>query len=313
MNENKLIYEECKSDEKWDSFIFNSENKNIFSHSIFLNQSKYEKKKIFLKKGSEIIASYNIFYEKKNIVQSEYIYSSINFRKIENKNKPSIVYEKFLVVDLFKDYLIENFDSGEFTLDYYSNDLRPFMHYNFLKKKDIFTVKNIKYTSLVELSKIGDLSTFSRSNRQQYNYSLNENFLVEEVFDLEFIRKVLKETFLRQKIKNDDNLNNYFIFLSKLNQLNLVRMYLCKKGETKLSFCLFSCVGDKATYLNGGRIEDNNQNYSLTYNLIKSFFFLSKLGIKFVDLEGINDPKRGFWKIGFGGDIKPYYRINYSI
>ena len=90
-------------------------------------------------------------------------------------------------------------------------------------------------------------------------------------------------------------------------------MYICKKGETKLFFCLFSCVGDKATYLNGGRIEYNNQNYSLTYNLTKSFFFLSKLGIKFVDLEAINDPKRGFWKIGFGGDIKPYYRINYSI
>ena len=33
-------------------------------------------------------------------------------------------------------------------------------------------------------------------------------------------------------------------------------------------------------------------------------------GINTIDLEGINSPKRGFWKLGFGGDLLPYYNIS---
>ena len=44
-------------------------------------------------------------------------------------------------------------------------------------------------------------------------------------------------------------------------------------------------------------------------NILKSFFELSKDGICSVDLEGINSPKRAFNKLGYGGEINPYYHL----
>ena len=47
--------------------------------------------------------------------------------------------------------------------------------------------------------------------------------------------------------------------------------------------------------------------------MLSSLLKLKENKINFLDLEGINSPKRGFWKLGFGGDMKPYYRIKFKI
>ena len=46
--------------------------------------------------------------------------------------------------------------------------------------------------------------------------------------------------------------------------------------------------------------------------MLSSLIELKKDCINFLDLEGINSPNRGFWKIGFGGDIKPYFKIMFE-
>ena len=33
------------------------------------------------------------------------------------------------------------------------------------------------------------------------------------------------------------------------------------------------------------------------------------VGVKFVNLEGVNSPFRGWYKLSFGGNLKPYYRL----
>ncbi len=33
-------------------------------------------------------------------------------------------------------------------------------------------------------------------------------------------------------------------------------------------------------------------------------------GVNIIDLEGVNSPNRGFWKLGFGGNLLPYYHIS---
>ena len=86
-------------------------------------------------------------------------------------------------------------------------------------------------------------------------------------------------------------------------------MFISSKNEKKLSFCIFGIIGNNAVYLNGGRVENTNEDSSLTYNLTMSLSALKGKGIITVDLEGVNSPKRGFWKLGFGGDIRPYYHL----
>ena len=41
-----------------------------------------------------------------------------------------------------------------------------------------------------------------------------------------------------------------------------------------------------------------------------AFFILRKLGIKKLDLEGVNSPNRGWFKLSFGGSLENYYEVN---
>ena len=37
--------------------------------------------------------------------------------------------------------------------------------------------------------------------------------------------------------------------------------------------------------------------------------FLSRHGVGEVDLEGVISPRRGWFKLSFGGDLRPYYEL----
>ena len=34
-----------------------------------------------------------------------------------------------------------------------------------------------------------------------------------------------------------------------------------------------------------------------------------KKGVEEMDLEGVNSPQRGWFKLGFGGDLRPYHEV----
>ncbi len=139
MNENLKI-EECKNDKEWNDFIIKTENKNIYSTSEFINYSSGNKKKFYIKKNEEILGSFHVNYSKKKILKGETIYSPINFKKFEKKNKSSDIYKKFNVIKTFVDFITKNFSNGNFILDSHVQDLRPFYWYNFDNNKTIFKV-----------------------------------------------------------------------------------------------------------------------------------------------------------------------------
>ncbi len=321
MNEHLNIIE-CKSNKLWDEFLINSENKNIFSKSIFIKKSKYKSKMFFIKKSDEIVASFNLYLDKKKIINGDRIYSPINFKNFEKKNVSSQNYKKLNVLKIFIEYITKNFTKGEFTLDHHTEDLRPFFWHNFENKKKIFKVDEVRYTSLIEeniefkATTIEELinskifKKFSRSIKQQIKHSIKQKFNFEEDFEFSLMSKILKKTFKRQNKKIDFDLNNYEEIYKKLFSEKNLKMFIIEKDSVKLAFCVFGIIGDKAIYLNGGKINHQNNDYSLTYGLSMSIISLFRSGIKKIDLEGVNSPNRSFWKQGFGGILKPYYKLS---
>ena len=59
--ENNLEIHPANDNDLWDKFIFNSENKNLYSLSQFIDVYENEKKKFFIKKKEEILAIIFIF------------------------------------------------------------------------------------------------------------------------------------------------------------------------------------------------------------------------------------------------------------
>lgn len=313
-----LKIEKTTNDVIWDKFLLNSINKNFFCHSIFLKSLKTPLTKFFIKNNDEIIAAFTLNENNKNIILSnEIIYTPIIFKEYKNRPISSINTEKFNVIDSFKDFLLKNYNKIDFISDLNLKDLRPFLYYNFEKKINHFQIANIKYTSIVNIKNLNSKNEFknfynnlSVRVRQQYKISVNSGkYKFYENLDKKIFFEIINLTFQRQNKKPDFNLDKRFNILKQYKKLGLVKMFCVEDKNSIKSFSVFSSIKNHSIYLHGGRIGDDKNDHSLIYNMLKSFFELSKDGVCTVDLEGINSPKRAFNKLGYGGEINPYYHL----
>ena len=74
----------------------------------------------------------------------------------------------------------------------------------------------------------------------------------------------------------------------------------------------FGWDNKRAYYIFGANDPAKRNGHTGTNVLWEAFYDLSKMGINEVDLEGINSPKRGWFKLSFGGNIRPYYEISFT-
>lgn len=71
----------------------------------------------------------------------------------------------------------------------------------------------------------------------------------------------------------------------------------------------FSTYNNVACYLYGAGDVNNQDRLSGTFCLWKSIENCLKKKIQYIDLEGVNSPKRGSFKITFGRFLKTYYNL----
>ena len=67
----------------------------------------------------------------------------------------------------------------------------------------------------------------------------------------------------------------------------------------------------RAYYLFGANDPEMRSSHTGTAVLWSAFHILAARGYEEMDLEGINSPHRGWFKLSFGGDIRPYYELLY--
>ena len=99
------------------------------------------------------------FDDEKIKLSDKIIYTPVIFKNFVDKPLSSIHTIKFEIINEIKNFFISNYRNVEFTSDYFFNDLRPFYWHNFETNKEVFKIKDLKYTSVVDLSKIDDLET----------------------------------------------------------------------------------------------------------------------------------------------------------
>ncbi len=321
-----LSYKEIKNKDtkKWDEFLYQVKNVSIFSHSNFeiINKENTQTKRFFIYDNKEILASFKIFTEKNTISSGRLIYSPINYKNFNNQNKSKIIHKKNAILSKFIEIVTKYFKNGKLALDYNTDDVREFEWYNFNKKKRIFSINNIKYTIVLDTDKINtninDISTSkffkdcSERTRRQINKSLKQNFHFKEHFDFKDYKTIIKKTFDRQGKRVDFDLKKNFEVYKRLHDKNILKMYKTYQNGKIRALMIVGILNKNSVYINGGRMSDNSDDYSFTYNLINVFYNLKKLGVERFDLEGINSPKRGMFKTGFGGKIYPYFSIKYK-
>ena len=126
---------------------------------------------------------------------------------------------------------------------------------------------------------------------------------------IDFYREMMNNQSIVFKKDYYDNLYN---LIDKLLLAKKAKMFLSSNAEGVAgSIAIFGLDSFRAHYLYGAS-NPNLRNDSIgTAVLWNAFQELSSMNIKLVDLEGVNSPKRGWFKLSFGGELVPYFSIKY--
>ncbi len=300
----------------WDEFVNNSPQGTIFSSILWLKMYGEPFKIFGCFKGQELVGGGAVFEDEtaKNTKSLVYftpyqgiIFRDNSFMKIPDK----ISFEKNITFSL-----IEELEKNYHEIFLYNHwnfiDVRPFYWHCYGRAGDEYIV-TLRYTSLVDLNDIS--KTYEQfDDDTKYEIRKAEKNAIEIVrgndsFDA--FNKLHEATFNRQGIKRTD----YEVKLIKRIYDALYSKRLCKlffaKTKDGVNSAAAMIINDckRAYYLFGASDPETRNNGATSLLLWSIFNELHKDGLKEIDLVGVNSPKRGRFKMGFGGLLVPYMLV----
>lgn len=320
----KYRIEKVKDFEEWDTFVIEkSINGNVFALTDYLNNIGLEFEINFVKKGNDIRAGFYYLHNKKNIVLDDLIiYEGLLFISNDKISNTRNIREHFEITEVFIDYITNKFDSIIFQTTVNFVDLRPFLWYNYHSNNNSEKFKiDIKHTSFLDIKDL----FYKKSDEKSKVFQRLDNerkrdikraseklvFLKSDIntsLFIDYYKLTLEKNGI---IKENSFLDRMFNLIEETTKKGMLIKYGVKNRDNKITYIVvFSIFNNIGTYLFGAGNPNIMDRYDATYCLWNAFKNLNhNYGIDTIDLEGVNSPQRGWFKLSFGGDIRPYYEI----
>ncbi len=238
------------------------------------------------------------------------------------QNRAQRISERFRVAEFVATELCGRYREVSFALHPSFTDVRPFQWFRYGQPGPKYEME-ARYTSHITISDfagaaaLDDIETYnqaSKARRQEIRYAMEEGAHTEECFDSEIFLALYRRTFERQGINVEaQKLESLRSVLDALRASGLGRMFLGHAGSGELaSAACFGVDNRRAYYLFGAGDPAVRGSHAGTLVLWDAFRMLSEAGVSEVDLEGVNSPRRGWFKLSFGGDLRLYHEVSYS-
>lgn len=311
---------------KWNQLVYSSRQGSIFNRYEYLDALKVNYKLYFVIKGESLVGGLILVVDsanKKNIIVPDHlIYGGIIFSESLDKNTSKSNSKKFQVTEDIVKYLTKKYDNIEIQFSPHIEDIRPFLWHNYHSKKisEKFSV-DVRYTSFLNIREINDYENLEDniffkklgySRRQEIRYGKKYKVSIFQSDDTKIFyslaRKVNENKYspdILEKLLKD--MKSIIESLKKIE--SLVIFYAKDSKEEIASATVFCWDNKRAYYLFGVNKILKNERYIGSQLLWCSFVELQKAGVEEVDLEGVNSPERGWFKLSFGGSLKPYYKL----
>lgn len=309
-----------------DEFVRNSPQGTIFSETIYLDACgrKYEVLGVF--KGVHVKAVFVVILTDDALgceLDDLIIYGGILFKDDPVHKPVKALSERFQITELVIEYLDARFKKIELAFAPQFEDLRPFLWHNYHSKDVSIKFKmDLRYTSYIDISSLA-------SDENEEN---TENFKNLDTLRKRNIREARKDGAV---VKIESEIDVFIKFYSdlieqqgemvdqiKLNQMRtLIQALLDQKRAIFVTaynplgqiiyLTIFCFDSNRAYYLFGAGNPQATERYKGTICFWDAFRFLVKdYGVYSVDMEGVNSPQRGKFKLSFGGILTPYYQVN---
>lgn len=319
----KVRIESQQDADKWNSIVEKSEQGTIFSRLNYLTGIDRRAGLWYCYKNKELKAAVAITEDdngKTTALHEFVIYNGIMFIPPEkNQNFAQITSEQFKCTCFIVETLSKKYDQIRLSMSPFFTDIRPFLWHNYGKKGPHY-LSEIRYTSFVNIKGFADslnneevplYKRASTSRRQEIRYGQGEGVYTKEDLNPALFLDFYERTMKRQQIVCvPDYLNKLFNLIVHLGKEQLARMFISYTAKGEPGSTAIFCVDSKrAYYLFGANNPDLRNSHTGTAVLWHAFRYLNQDGIQEVDLEGINSPQRGYFKLSFGGNIIPYYHL----
>jgi len=146
-------------------------------------------------------------------------------------------------------------------------------------------------------------------------YAKRDEVVTTEEYDVDLFVQLYESTMGRQeKEVAYESIAEMKNLIYSLYREKLGRMFVSRTADDVVgSMAFFGLDHHRAYYLFGANDPENRDQHTGTAVLWDAFKILADDGIMEVDLEGVNSPQRGWFKLSFGGDIRPYYQLSFNL
>lgn len=311
----EIYIEKLVKEKDWDFVIKNSSQSTFFSEKIFLEATGKNFLRLLVKKGSIIKAGISFFLsdDRKKIIDNYLgIYGGLLFvdnieSKLYRKNT-----DRFNITSTLVDFLTKEYDEISIKTFPSLQDLRPFQWYNYNTNLPKFEIR-IRYTLMLNGKSLDEIkSGFSTNHNRSISKAIKNNYKSEISHDPKILfhhyENLIKINNIEITDKEKIELKNTCKAILKKNRG--IILYMKNDKDIILSSLFYVWDNTRSYFLIGARNLEVDDIFAPTYShwlMIKYLF--EKYNLKQFDFEGVNSPKRGLFKLKFGGSLKAYYHL----
>ena len=309
----------------WDSIVEAAPDGTIFSLSAFVEEMDARPALWLCHKGSEIAGTVALAEDRdtpgRTVLAPHVIHSGImTAAPAARQNPAQALAEQFRVTAACFAQAAEHYSDLRFTTSPALTDLRPVLWHNFgtqLPKPAL----ELRYTSYLPLSRDPDGTAMeqsalylgcNKSRRQALRYACSSGITVQETTDLDAFLELYARTFARQGLQMAQGEGDFLRRLcTRLAAMKRLRLFAASTAQGDLgSIVVFGLDAKRAYYLYGANDPALRGDHCGSMALYHALDMLGQEGVTEADLEGVNSPRRGYFKLSFGGTLQPYYRVS---
>jgi len=322
MAESKYRLEKAFPGEAWDKLTAKSPNATVFSHGEYLAAIRQPYSLYFIYKAQEIRGGFVApeSTDRESLVCNPFlVYSGVLFPHVaHNQNRAQITSERFEVCEIAAKTLPGLYKDVELALSPGVSDIRPFLWYNYGGEGRHF-IPNVRYTAEISIAELAvksmdESELFTQcatARRQELRYAVKKGVTTEEEYLPEQFAEFYALTMNRQGIAvSGEYRDDMRHLIAELGKAGKARMFVSRTAKGAMgSMAVMALDQYRAYYLFGANDPALRDSHCGSIVIWDACAALAKSGVTQVDMEGVNSPRRGWFKLSFGAILQTYYEL----